>query len=97
MVQEYAEHLPGALAQDPSQLGAWLYSCEEASHDEEAALSRAMPDLPLQVGGRSMRCYRATLLHIVPDQKAELKVCLPYQRAHCCRCWAVHLRIKGVS
>ena len=49
MVQEYADHLPGALAQDPSQLGAWLYSCEEASHDEGAAMARTMPDLPLQV------------------------------------------------
>ncbi|CAL5223560.1 g6093 [Coccomyxa viridis] len=47
-LQEYADHLPGALAQDPSQLGAWLYSCEETSHDEEAAMAKTMPDLPLQ-------------------------------------------------
>ncbi len=49
LVQEYADHMPGALAQDPSQLGAWLYSCGNSSHDEEAAVSGTMPGLPLQV------------------------------------------------
>ena len=47
--QEYASHLPGGLARDPSQLGAWLYSCGDTSHDEEAAISGTMPDLALQV------------------------------------------------
>ena len=41
--------MPEALTQDPSQLGAWLYSCELASHEEEAAMCATMPDLPLQV------------------------------------------------
>lgn len=41
--------MPGAPTQDPSQLGAWLYSCELAAHDEEAAMGATMPDLPLQV------------------------------------------------
>ena len=70
MVQEYADHLPGALAQDTSQLGAWLYSCEEASHDEVAAMSMTMPDLPLQVTDILCGVYRAILLHSVPGLTA---------------------------
>ena len=64
-VQEYADHLPGALAQDPSQLGAWLYSCSSASHDEAAAISRTMPHLSLQVLNLHCSCNSAALVFAV--------------------------------
>lgn len=49
MMQEYVDHLPRDVAQDPSQLGAWLYSCGECSHEEEAAVNGSITFLPLQV------------------------------------------------
>ena len=68
VVQEYTDHLPRALAQDPAQLGAWLYSCEQASHDEEAAMSETLPDLPLQVSGGIYRITEQPGCLILPRE-----------------------------
>ncbi|EIE18129.1 hypothetical protein COCSUDRAFT_60504 [Coccomyxa subellipsoidea C-169] len=48
LVQDYAECLPADVRERPERLGAWLYSCADVAHLEEASLQAIMPSTLLQ-------------------------------------------------
>ncbi len=48
-MQDYAECLPADVRERPERLGAWLYSCADVAHLEEASLQAIMPSTLLQV------------------------------------------------